>query len=210
MDFLRGRCHAYLPVDVVRRDGFALPSVGLAVVASLFVAEVFGDRHPMFLFLIATAVAAGYGGYGPSLLALALSWLSVDYILLLSPASPPSFESNPHDAFAFFAVGVAITVLGGLLRAAREGARVSNSRLRRELEDQQAEQEWHQISLASIADAVITTDPKGQVIFLNPAACRLTGWSLREAVGCPLREVFRTVQGIFPDDRRSADRQGRW
>ncbi len=41
---------------------------------------------------------------------------------------------------------------------------------------------------------MITTDPKGQVIFLNPAACRLTGWSLREAVGCPLKEVFRTVQ----------------
>jgi len=169
-------------------------SVGLAVVSSLFFAEVFGDRHPFFLFLIATAMAAGYGGYGPSLLALALSWLSVDYILLLSPARPPSFESNPHDAFAFFAVGAAITLLGGSMRAAREGARGSDSRLRRELEEQQAEREWHEISLASIADAVITTDPKGQVIFLNPAACRLTGWSLREAVGCPLREVFRTVQ----------------
>ena len=168
-----------LSVDVVRRYGFAFLSVGLAVVSSLFVAEVFGDRHPYFLFLIAIVVAAGYGGYGPSLLALALSWLSVDYILLLSPARPPSFESNPHDAFAFFAVGAAITVLGGSLRAALERAKVSNSRLRRELEGQQAEREWHQISLASIADAVITTDPKGQVIFLNPAACRLTGWSLR-------------------------------
>ena len=66
--------------------------------------------------------------------------------------------------------------------------------MRRALEAQQAEREWHQISLASIADAVITTDPKGQVIFLNPVACRLTGWSLKEAVGRPLREVFRTVQ----------------
>ena len=183
-----------LSVDTASRYGFALLSVGLAIVSSLFVAEVFGDRHPFFLFLIATVVAAGYGGYGPSLLALALSWLSVDYILLLSPARPPSFESNPHDAFAFFAVGAAITVLGGSLRAARERAKVSNSLLRRELEGQQAEREWHEISLASIADAVITTDPKGQVIFLNPAACRLTGWSLREAVGCPLKEVFRTVQ----------------
>ena len=82
--------------------------------------------------------------------------------------------------------------------------------LRRELEGQQAEREWHQISLASIADAVITTDPKGQVIFLNPAACRLTGWSLREAVGCPLKEVFRTVQEA---SRRTDDLphcQGRW
>ncbi len=47
-----------LSVDTVRRYGFALLSVGLAIVSSLFVAEVFGDRHPFFLFLIATVVAA--------------------------------------------------------------------------------------------------------------------------------------------------------
>ena len=41
---------------------------------------------------------------------------------------------------------------------------------------------------------MITTDPKGLVIFLNPVAARLTGWSLDEAVGRPLKEVFRTVQ----------------
>ncbi len=139
-----------LSVDVVRRYGFALLSVGLAVVSSLLVAEVFGDRHPFFLFLVAVAIAAGYGGYGPSLLALALSWLSVDSILLLSPAHPPSFESNPHDAFASFTVGAAITVLGGALRAARERAKVTSFELRQAFESHQAEREWYQISLASI------------------------------------------------------------
>ena len=59
-----------------------------------------------------------------------------------------------------------------------------------------------QITLASIADAVITTDPQGLVIFLNPVACRLTGWSSDEAVGRPLKEVFRTVQGA---SRRTDD-----
>ena len=127
-----------LSVDTVSRYGFALLSVGLAIVSSLFIAEVFGDRHPYFLFLIATVAAAGYGSYGPSLLALALSWLSVDYVLLLSPARPPSFESNPHDAFAFFAVGAAITVLGGSIGAARERAKISTSQSRRELEGQRS------------------------------------------------------------------------
>ena len=41
---------------------------------------------------------------------------------------------------------------------------------------------------------MITTDPGGLVIFLNPVAVRLTGWSLHEAVGHPLSEVLRTVQ----------------
>ena len=66
--------------------------------------------------------------------------------------------------------------------------------MRRAFEAQQAEREWLQITLASIADAVITTDPKGLVISLNPVAARLTGWSLHEAVGHPLSEVLRTVQ----------------
>ena len=63
------------------------------------------------------------------------------------------------------------------------------------LEVQQAEREWLQITLASIADAVITTDPDGLVIFLNSVAARLTRWTSQEAVGRPLSEVFRTVQG---------------
>ena len=67
--------------------------------------------------------------------------------------------------------------------------------LRAAFDVQQAERDWLQITLASIADAVITTDPNGQVIFLNSVAARLTGWTLDEAVGHPLSEVFRTVQG---------------
>ena len=181
--------------DVLRRYGFAILSVGSAVLTSLFFAQVFGDHHSIYLFQIAIVMAAGYGGYGPSLLAVTLSGLSIEYLNMLSPVRPPNFESEPHVIIAFFAVGAAITVLGGSLRAAREHARLSNSQLQRELEEQHAEREWHQISLASIADAVITTDPKGLVIFLNPVASRLTGWSLREAVGRPLKEVFRTVQG---------------
>ena len=191
-----------LSLDVLRRYGCAILSVGLAIVSSLVFSPIVGDRHPFFLFFIAIVMAAGYGGYGPSLLALALSWLSFDCFFLVPRARPTSFESKPQVAFAFFAVGLAITVLGGSWRAARERARASSSELRRALERQQADREWHQITLASIADAVITTDPKGFVIFLNPVACRLTGWNLNQAIGRPLAEVFQTVQEISrkPDD----------
>jgi two-component system CheB/CheR fusion protein len=183
-----------LSLHVVRRYGCAIGSVGLVVVSRLALHPLLGDRYPFFLFFLVIALAAGYGGYGPSLLAVALSWLSVDALFLGHPARLGLFESKSQLAFAFFSVGLAVTLLGGALRAARDRALASNSELQRALEAQQAEREWLQITLASIADAVITTDPSGHVMFLNPAAGRLTGWSLYEAAGRPLGEVFRMVQ----------------
>ncbi len=43
----------------------------------------------------------------------------------------------------------------------------------------------------SIGDCVIVTDLKGKITTLNPAAARITGWSLRQAAGRPLSEIFR-------------------
>lgn len=49
------------------------------------------------------------------------------------------------------------------------------------------------ITLASIGDAVITTDSTGGVTFLNPVAQELTGWELQESVGVDIEEVFVVV-----------------
>ncbi len=48
-------------------------------------------------------------------------------------------------------------------------------------------------TLKSIGDAVITTDQKGLITFLNPVAEKLTGWSSQEATGKPLLEVFNII-----------------
>jgi len=50
-----------------------------------------------------------------------------------------------------------------------------------------------EVALASIGDAVIVTDEKGQVSFLNPIAESLTGWSSADAKRQPLTSVFRIV-----------------
>lgn len=50
-----------------------------------------------------------------------------------------------------------------------------------------------QVTLDSIGDAVITTDAKGNIQWLNPVAQQLTGWSKEEAVGKPSDEVFNIV-----------------
>jgi PAS domain S-box-containing protein len=49
------------------------------------------------------------------------------------------------------------------------------------------------VTLASIGDAVITTDAEGRVAYLNGVAESLTGWTQAEAAGKPLDAVFRIV-----------------
>jgi PAS domain S-box-containing protein len=51
-------------------------------------------------------------------------------------------------------------------------------------------EEWFRVTLGSIGDAVIATDEKGMVIFINPIAEELTGIKMREAQGQPVRKVF--------------------
>jgi PAS domain S-box-containing protein len=53
--------------------------------------------------------------------------------------------------------------------------------------------EWCHVTLASIGDGVITTRTDGAITFLNAIAESLTGWTLNEAVGQPLENVFRIV-----------------
>ncbi len=50
-----------------------------------------------------------------------------------------------------------------------------------------------QATLSSVGDAVIATDPTGNVAFLNPVAQGLTGWTHEEAAGQPLDRIFRIV-----------------
>ena len=63
------------------------------------------------------------------------------------------------------------------------------SRKQAEFDLEQA-REHAQITLHSIADAVITTDVNGQVEYLNPRAEQLTGWENRIAKGMPLSRIF--------------------
>jgi PAS domain S-box-containing protein len=65
---------------------------------------------------------------------------------------------------------------------------------RRQAEKQvRQHQEWLRVTLASIGDAVITTDTQGRVTLLNGVAQELTGWTQLEAEGQPLETVFQIV-----------------
>lgn len=50
-----------------------------------------------------------------------------------------------------------------------------------------------EITLTSIGDGIIRTDVAGRVDFMNAPAEKLTGWTLEEAQGCDLTEVYRVI-----------------
>ena len=56
--------------------------------------------------------------------------------------------------------------------------------------DLRRSEEWLNVTLRSIGDAVITCDCDGKVTVLNPVAVALTGWAAEEAVGQPITQVF--------------------
>jgi PAS domain S-box-containing protein len=63
----------------------------------------------------------------------------------------------------------------------------------RQAEQVRRSERWLATTLASIGDAVIATDTRGAVSFLNPVAQALTGWNPDEARGVLLEDVFRII-----------------
>jgi len=59
-----------------------------------------------------------------------------------------------------------------------------------------AEKERAQVTLASIGDAVISTNADGCIDYLNAVAESLTGWSIAEAHGRPIADVLNLVDEI--------------
>ena len=64
---------------------------------------------------------------------------------------------------------------------------------RRGAESVKLENEAANLTLDSIGEAVLRTDIRGDVIFLNRMAEKLTGWSREEPLGRPVADVLRIV-----------------
>ena len=61
------------------------------------------------------------------------------------------------------------------------------------------EKELFRVTLASIGDAVVTTDATAHITYLNPVAERLTGWDDSAARGRPLTQVFHILDEVTRD-----------
>ncbi len=82
----------------------------------------------------------------------------------------------------------------------RDGRVVGVAKLARDITEQKrlareldAQREWFRVTLASIGDAVIASDPEGRVTYMNEPAQKMTGWGMDEAIGQPLTDVFHII-----------------
>lgn len=73
------------------------------------------------------------------------------------------------------------------------GANWDITRLRNLATELAQQHELLRVTLKSIGEAVITTDAKGRVQWLNPIAEELTGWTCADAEGKLLTQVFNVV-----------------
>ncbi|MCZ2077549.1 MAG: PAS domain-containing protein [Bryobacterales bacterium] len=173
------------PRTAVRRYSAALLLVTAASLLRLGLDPILVDKGPYLVFLPAAAAAAWYGGLGPGLLATLLGAIGA-----LAFAVAPAFSIRPETradwlALALFLIfGVFVSALTEKLhRTKRRALDAEASERRQRLLSQQ--------TLAGIGDAVLSTDVVGRIEFMNAIAEQLTGWTMDDARGRPVRQVFQ-------------------
>lgn len=103
-----------------------------------------------------------------------------------------SEDTDEHRRLTTAALRNAESILAARQRAERELLETKEA-LQGRTEELSAQREWFEVTLASIGDAVITTDTEGRVIFLNPVAEAMTGWVNDDARGEALERVFHII-----------------
>ncbi len=138
-------------------------------------------------------VAIAWPFVGAMALLAALAFAAIGVIVYTPTAGTGAGPYTP----AMLATGLVATL--ALFVVAFTRARAALHRMARDLEREPAElrlfeeKERAQVTLASIADAVITVDTDALIEYLNPVAERLTGWRNAEARRRPVAEVFAIV-----------------
>ena len=160
-----------------------LIAVGAAVVATLLrlgLDPAWESGLPYITFFPAIMLSAWLGGVGPGIVTTALSALAAAFFWIQPVrAFRLAGPSEWLGLFVFVGVGVVISVLNEAWRRSAMAVVESEQRLA--------------VTLASIGDAVLTTDQEGRVTGLNAVAETLTGWPAREAMGRPVHEVLVLV-----------------
>ncbi len=153
------------------------------------------------IFIFSVMFSAILGGWKPGVLATLLS-VGVSIFFFTKPYYTFRVE-DPSDVvvlFTYFAGGLAISFLCEGLRTAWGRVEQRQRRLEEEIAErrraelsEQAQAERLRVTLASIGDAVITTDARGLVTYLNGVAESLTGWTNKEASDKPLETIFQII-----------------
>ena len=165
---------------LLRRYGLPLLAVTVAFLLQLALDPLLGGESPFLIFFAAILISSWYGGIISGVLATVVAALLIDFFFLTPTHSFWGHEADQNLRLGIFLVeGMVISALSEVGRRSRERER--------------QQRQWSQVTLSSIGDAVIATDVRGQITFINSVAQSLTGWTQREAMGRPLDTVFQII-----------------
>ena len=159
------------------RYGLAVAMFASVVVLSIALESAGLKLNLTIPIVFALVATAWYGGRGPGLL-----------ISLLFQATTIAYVPIPPDsnlAKAMFG-WISVFSLYVFLTLVISGLRTVLQRLREQ-------RDLLHLTLASIGDAVLTTDDTGHVTFMNPVARHLTGWPEDKAIGVPLHRIVHLI-----------------
>ena len=159
--------------------GLALLAVILAVLLRWALDPLMGDSLPLVSLFGAVAAVVWLGGYRPAIVTVVIGYIVCDYLFIQPRGEFHLSVAGVVGIVAYLFTCTLIIVFG-------ESARLAQSRANQR-------REVLRVTLASIGDAVITTDNDGVITYLNKVAESLTGWSFDEALGQPLEKVFRII-----------------
>jgi len=190
-------------------------SVGLALMVTLGL-EPFLPSPSSAFFFAAVTFSAWYGGLGPGVTATFASTLALDYFFL-SPTSS-LFGAEVTSLMwegVFLLVALTISSLTAVQRRTEQALRGAQYNLERRVQDRTAELRTtnetlqaevlerrrteaelerlrHQqaLILQSVADGIHVLDPQGRAIFVNPAAARMSGYTVEEMLAHPMHELL--------------------
>jgi PAS domain S-box-containing protein len=90
---------------------------------------------------------------------------------------------------AFYSVGVIVGALSEAWQASRQ-------RVREEMQEAFSQRERLRTTLLCMGDGVVATDAMGFVSLMNPVAEEMTGWSISEAAGRSVRDMFAMLDEV--------------
>ncbi|MBC7778966.1 MAG: PAS domain S-box protein [Proteobacteria bacterium] len=165
--------------------GYAGLGLLVAIAARFALDPVLGDALPLVTLYAAVAFAVWRAGWRAAVAVMITGYL-ICVVVFFEPRGRLGVFSLPlvFGMLAYLVSASVMIVLGHLMHRGRARAEAAEGEVRDQAE-------LLRVTLASIGDAVITTDNDRRITAMNEIARTLTGWTPAHARGQRLEHVFR-------------------
>jgi PAS domain S-box-containing protein len=187
------------------RFGKVVLSIVIATLLRMLLQPLLGNEYPFATYYIVIIIAAWYGDFWSAMLAVCLGVIAAT-LLFLPPVYSDSLDLPTLTGLTLLVItGIATALVSESLRRAGRRAEATQSILEKD-------RDWLFAILQNLSDAVIATDQRGCVTFMNPAARELLGWSEGDAKDLDISELLHLIDAPtrtrVEDPARKAMREG--